>query len=263
MDCFAVLSGCKGVTLCSYAVRIILFRRREGILFLPFAVTAAENGRARTPGHMERMTATMRVCILMGSPRLHGNTAELLKPFMARLKELGCEVDYITLQDKKILPCRGCYACQNVLDGFGCPQEDDVRGILESIVRCDCLVLATPIYTWYCPAPMKALLDRTYCMNKYYGKEKGPGFWQGKKLAVVATCGYDIEYGVSPFETGMIRFCAHSKIEYIGKIAVRDEDDLASFQTDEAAALAKDFAQRIVGVFNREAGDRSGGYNGK
>jgi len=35
---------------------------------------------------------------------------------------------------------------------------------------CDLLVLASPIYSWYCSPPMKAVLDRlVYGMNKYYG----------------------------------------------------------------------------------------------
>ena len=56
----------------------------------------------------------MNVLILMGSPRLLGNTAELCKPFMEELKENGAEVRYVTLADKDIRPCKGCYACQEV-----------------------------------------------------------------------------------------------------------------------------------------------------
>jgi len=40
-------------------------------------------------------------------------------------------------------------------------------------------------------APMKAALDRmVYALNKYYGDEKGPSIWAGKKLSVITTCGY-------------------------------------------------------------------------
>ena len=43
----------------------------------------------------------MNVLILMGNPRLHGNTAELCKPFMKELKAGGADVRYVTLADKK------------------------------------------------------------------------------------------------------------------------------------------------------------------
>lgn len=36
----------------------------------------------------------MKVCILMGSPRLNGNTAELVKPFIEELNLNGVQVEY-------------------------------------------------------------------------------------------------------------------------------------------------------------------------
>lgn len=67
----------------------------------------------------------------MASPRLKGNTVELLKPFLAELENNKAEVTYINLSEKYILPCRGCYACQNVSDKYGCIQQDDVLAIME------------------------------------------------------------------------------------------------------------------------------------
>jgi Multimeric flavodoxin WrbA len=181
----------------------------------------------------------------MGSPRLKGNTAELLKPFISELEQNNAEVNYITLQDKTILPCKGCYYCQNINDTYGCIQQDDVTGIMDCIISCDCLILATPIYAWYCTAPMKALLDRHYGLNKYYGKAKG-SLWEGKKVALITTHGYDAEYGAGPFETGIKRLCEHSNLKYLGMYSVRDEDDLASFQTIEAMEGARLFAKKLL-----------------
>ena len=39
----------------------------------------------------------MRVLILMGSPRLNGNTAELCRYFMEELKTLGADMKYLEL----------------------------------------------------------------------------------------------------------------------------------------------------------------------
>ena len=132
-----------------------------------------------------------KVCILMGSPRLNGNTAELLKPFVTRLKGSECYVEYITLHDKDIKSCKGCYVCQHVPGKFGCVLEDDVHAIMDAIISADCVVFATPIYSWYCTTPMKALLDRHFGLNKFYGKAPRESLWQGKKVAIVATHGYD------------------------------------------------------------------------
>lgn len=188
----------------------------------------------------------MNVLILMGSPRLRGNTAELCKPFMDELSRGGASVHYVTLADKHINPCKGCYACQQVSGEYGCVQKDDMDGIVEEIGWADCIVLATPIYAWYCAAPMKNLLDRHYGLNKYYGSAEG-SLWAGKSLAILATHGYDGAYATDPFEMGIQRLCIHSDLSYRGLYSVRDEDDLASFRTEEAVAGARAFARKLLG----------------
>lgn len=184
----------------------------------------------------------------MGNPRLKGNTAEILKPFLAELENNKADVTVIPLAEKNILPCKGCYACQDVSGEYGCIQQDDVLEIMEKIIACDCVVLATPIYSWYCTAPMKALLDRHFRLNKFYRSAKG-SLWEGKKVAIIATHGYDAEYGAGLFETGIKRLCEHSNLEYIGMYSVRDEDDdggMISFQTEDAMNGARIFARKLL-----------------
>jgi len=183
----------------------------------------------------------------MGSPRLEGNTAELLKPFLSELRERGAEIAYITLADKTMHPCVSCFRCQKVEGSYGCVLEDEVAEIMDEIIASDCIVLATPIYTWYCTAQMKVLLDRHLGLNKYYGKVKG-SLWAGKKVAIVATHGYGADFAAEPFEMGIQRLCEHSKLEYVGMYSVRNEKGLASFQTEEATAGARAFAAHLCGL---------------
>lgn len=188
----------------------------------------------------------MKFCVIMGSPRVNGNTAELCKPFLARLEELGAKYDYIKLAGMEINPCIGCYSCQNVTGSYGCVQDDDDMGeVVKAIQAADCIVLATPIYAWYCPAKLKAVLDRHYGMNKYYGSATG-SLWAGKHVAIMATHGYEPDYALEPFVTGVERLCKHSDLIYDGVFSVRDEDDLASFQTAEAIEGARAFAEQLV-----------------
>ena len=96
----------------------------------------------------------MKILILMGSPRLQGNTAELCKPVLEVFEKESAQVHYVTLEDKRILLCRGCYACQDVQDAYGCVQQDDMHAIAAEMLWADLIVLATPIYSWYCTAQM-------------------------------------------------------------------------------------------------------------
>lgn len=185
----------------------------------------------------------MNVLILMGSPRLQGNTAELCKPFMEELTAGGAQVRYVTLADRKIQPCRGCYACQDVNGAYGCVQKDEMP--VDDILWADLMVLATPIYAWYCAAPMKNVLDRHYGFNKFYGSAEG-SLWAGKRVAILATHGYAGAYATDPFEMGVQRLCSHSNLTYVGLYSVQDEDNLASFQTEAAVAGARAFAKKVL-----------------
>ena len=189
----------------------------------------------------------MNVLILMGSPRLRGNTAELCKPFMEELKENGANVRYVTLADKNIKPCKGCYACQEITGEYGCMQQDEMP--VNDILWADLIVLATPIYAWYCAAPMKNVLDRHYGFNKYYGSAEG-SLWAGKMVAIIATHGYEGAYATDPFEMGIQRLCKHSNLTYVGLYSVQDEDNLASFQTAKAVEGAKEFARKVMDLWS-------------
>lgn len=187
----------------------------------------------------------MKFCVLMGSPRIKGNTAELCKPFIQELKELGSEVKYITLADKKIASCKSCYVCQDIEGEYGCVEKDDMYEIVDAIVWSDCIVLATPIYSWYCTTEMKAVLDRHFGLNKFYRSAKG-SLWANKDVALLLTHGYGQQYAAEPFIMGIQRLCDHSSLKYRGVYSVRDIDDLPSFQTEEAINGSKEFARFLL-----------------
>ena len=187
----------------------------------------------------------MKVLILMGSPRLHSNTAELCKHFIEELRARNAEVKYLELEKMTINPCKECYVCQDTDGVYGCSQSDDMIQIAEDILWADAIILATPIFAWYCTAKMKALLDRHYGFNKYYGSAEG-NLWEGKKVGIIATHGYEGDYATGPFETGVQRLCIHSRLQYVGLYSVQDSDNLASFQTPEAIEGAKAFARKIL-----------------
>lgn len=189
----------------------------------------------------------MKYCILMGSPRKSGNTAQLVKPFIEEIILQNIECELIWLYDKHIEPCIACRQCQKDWTIFGCSRFDDMQGIFDKVYASDVLVLATPIYSWYCTPPMKAALDRlVYGMNKYYGDVKGPSLWRGKKIALIATCGYRPENGADLFEEGIKRYGKHSQLNYIGMLAERDPGYASVFITEGKIARAKAFARHLT-----------------
>lgn len=189
----------------------------------------------------------MKFCILMGSPRKSGNTQALLNPFCDELKKDNHDCETIRLYEQKIAACTACRTCQQDWSCFGCRIHDDAHTIFEKILSCDILVLATPIYSWYCTPPMKSLLDRlVYGMNKYYGEEKGPSLWKDKKVVSVVTCGYPVEKGADLWEQGLRRYCKHSQLTYIGMLVEHDNGYKSTFMDELKKEHAIDFARKIL-----------------
>ena len=201
-------------------------------------------------GGTRKGDGTMRICILQGSPRKNGNTAALAEPFIRRLESAGHECRVLRLYDMELKPCLACRACQRDWTVFGCARQDDMQTVFDAVLACDLLVLATPIYSWYCTPPMKCVLDRlVYGMNKYYGETKGPALWKGKSAALLATCGYPPEKGADLWESGIRRYCKHSQLRYLGMLAERHMGYGTVFMDEEKAAHAAAFADRLMEQF--------------
>ena len=148
----------------------------------------------------------------MGSPRKAGNTAALLAPFCEALEQGGAETETVWLYDREIRPCRACRICQRDWTVFGCPQEDDVQDLFDRVLAADLIV------------PL----------------------WEGKAVALLLTCGYRPEKGCDLFETGMRRYCAHSRLRYLGSHAERHLGYDVPFMDEEKTERVRAFAGTLL-----------------
>ena len=189
----------------------------------------------------------MNVCILKGSPRKNGNTNSLLVPFAEALKEAGCSCRELDLHTMSLEPCVACRCCQENWHSFNCSRRDDMQQVFDAVLESDLIVLATPIYSWFCTPAMKIALDRlVYGMNKIYSMSPGPRLWAGKSVAMVITCGYKPEKGADLFEEAMVRYCKHSRLIYKGMLAERHLGYHTEFMDEEKVQHARDFAKQLL-----------------
>lgn len=190
----------------------------------------------------------MKCTILFASPRgEQSNTLFLTRAFQSEWTAMGHTADFFSLYDLSIAPCRACRGCQQDWEHPACVIQDDMDAIFESILSSDWIVLASPIYSWYCTAPLKASLDRcVYALNKFYGESAGPALWKGKRVAILTTCGYRPEKGTDLFEEGIRRLCKHSGLIYTGILAERHLGYKVPFPSPDKAQRARDFAREIL-----------------
>lgn len=103
------------------------------------------------------------VLILLGSPREDGNSTRLAFAIADGASRAGHHVQSVRIPALDIGPCDGCRECWSRATE-PCVIRDDMDSVYPLLRRADVLVFATPLhfYTW--STPVKALLDRLYCL---------------------------------------------------------------------------------------------------
>lgn len=105
------------------------------------------------------------ILIVSTSLRKNSNSEELADAFLKGAQEAGHNAQKISLRDKSIGFCQGCFAC---LKTGNCVIRDDAIEIAKQMHDADVLVFASPIYYYEMSGQMKTLLDRA---NSLYGSD--------------------------------------------------------------------------------------------
>lgn len=189
----------------------------------------------------------MKISILLGHVRNNSNTEIVTDQFAEHLKTQGAEVETISLKSLRLEHCSACWTCQDEHGKPGCPKTDDMHLIYRSVLESDCVIFASPIYSWYCTPILKSVMDRlVYGLNKYYGDVPGISLWAGKHLGIITTCGYDIEQGAGVFQEGVKRYAKHSQLSYAGMLAIQDCEGKERFSSPESKRQICAYADHIL-----------------
>lgn len=100
------------------------------------------------------------VVVISSSPRVKGNSEILADQFINGAKEVGHNVEKISLRNYSLQPCLACEYCRRHQNQ--CVQKDDADKIISKIITADVFVLATPIYFYSLSAQLKMLIDRMF-----------------------------------------------------------------------------------------------------
>lgn len=161
-----------------------------------------------------------KVLILSGSPRKGGNSDILCDEFLKGAFDAGNEVEKIRVAEKNIGYCKACYYCRD--HGGECIIKDDMAEVMQKIIDCDVLVLASPVYFYSICADLKAVIDRTVARwtevkNKemYYIVTAADGEEESAKITLDCFRGYadcidgakemGIVYGMGVYQKGEVR----------------------------------------------------------
>jgi len=102
-----------------------------------------------------------RVLGIACSPRAGGNSDLLVEKALAGAESAGAVVELIALRDLTVGPCEECDAC---FTSGECPLDDDFPKVLEKLLACDRLIVATPVFFMSVTAYAKMLIERCQCL---------------------------------------------------------------------------------------------------
>ncbi len=101
----------------------------------------------------------MKVLLINGSPRSHGNTAAALAEMAQIFAQEGIEAEIVQVGNQDI---RGCIACGHCYKQGKCVFDDAVNVLAAKFEAADGLVIASPVYYASPNATLIAALDRLF-----------------------------------------------------------------------------------------------------
>lgn len=153
----------------------------------------------------------MKIMVFNGSPKKNASdTMCMTRAFLEGMNESGeNEVQTVHVIEKHIEFCSGCFSCMK--NGGNCIHKDDMKGILDEIVKSDLLIFSYPLYCYGMPAPLKALIDRTMplssmAMQKVGERYEHVGQADFSHLKYVMICGCGFPNSRQNFEPAVAQF---------------------------------------------------------
>ncbi|MBD3176213.1 MAG: flavodoxin family protein, partial [Armatimonadia bacterium] len=101
----------------------------------------------------------MKVVAFNGSPRVDGNTNDMLRLALEPIEEAGHETELVQLATRSLRGCIACFKCAETQNGR-CAIDDDGNECIQKMLQADAILLGSPTYFADVTAEMKGLIDR-------------------------------------------------------------------------------------------------------
>lgn len=173
----------------------------------------------------------MKILVLNGSPRPHGNTAAMVTAFAKGAQENGHQVDVVNICQKKIAGCLACEYCHKKDSGHErqCVQQDDMQEVYPLLDEAEMIVLASPVYYHSFSGQLQCAINRIYALDK-------PKHL--KKAALILSSGSDHVYGGAIYEY-QNSFLSYLHLEDMGIFTAYDEQNQSPEKMEELYQFGK------------------------
>jgi multimeric flavodoxin WrbA len=180
----------------------------------------------------------MQVLGISGSMRKEGNTSRLVNIILTQCEDQGLTTEFISLADKKILPCIGCEKCKKEHE---CSiTDDDWEDVASRMLDCEVLVIGSPTYYYDVSGQLKNFIDRTY---SYYHDRR----LAGRKAVAVSV---EADKGGSRAIQTIEGFLSAHEFSYLGHVIGKGYLAGDVLKDADAIAQAKKIGDKIARLFH-------------
>jgi multimeric flavodoxin WrbA len=188
----------------------------------------------------------MKVLGIAGSLRKDSNTLHYVETALGELTEKGFDTELISLRNKEIKSCLGCYQC---VEKAACAQkDDDFAEILEKMKQADGIILGSPVYLSSVVPQMMSLLARATFIAHWNGKFLKDKI--GGPITVARRAGHNLAFSqllLWFFINGMtVPGSTYWTVGMAGTGGARDAD-----QDEEGLTHVTNFAQNLARVLTK------------
>lgn len=183
----------------------------------------------------------IKILAFNGSPRIGGNTDDMIDQILAGAITKQVAVEKINLNALKMDGCQAIESCRKT--GV-CAHVDGFTPCYKKIDDADCLVIASPIYMGRVTGQMKCFIDRLY---PYIDENFKSRMKPGKKAVVAMLWAASInEAGRQELEYWSKYFSVHMKV--VAKLGFPGMSKIGFFKKDKHAMTeAYNAGVRLVG----------------
>lgn len=111
----------------------------------------------------------MKVAVINGSPKKHGNTAQALKIVCQELANENIEYEFFNVYDYHIEGCRACGGCRLSQDRTCILSNEATNTAFQKIFECDGILLGTPVHYSGMSGQVTSFLDRLFYVSGVNG----------------------------------------------------------------------------------------------
>jgi multimeric flavodoxin WrbA len=167
-----------------------------------------------------------------------GNTEWLMRSIMAAAEKRGAEIELITLRNRNIKVCDGCFGCEKT--GV-CHIKDDIQEIYGKILSTDAVVLGSPTYF---DAPTSLAMGFIHRIAyPLYGKIKGKRF---ASVVVGQTPGAEGATSRGKVEDYFKLVASTFELDYTGSLSVTARDPNDASKITDIEKQCENLATRIL-----------------